>query len=182
MVRWWLGFYKWYIIVVESLIYVQLFVTPWTAARQASLSITNSQRLFKPVSIESVMPSNHLILCRPLLLLPSFFPSIRVFSNESALHIRWPEYWSFSFSISPSNEYSGLISFRMDWLDLLAVQGTDSPESSPTPQFKSISSSALSFLYGTTLTFRHGYWKNHSFDYTISVLYYIYMTIIYYII
>ena len=124
MVRWWLGFYKWYIIVVESLIYVQLFVTPWTAARQASLSITNSQRLFKPVSIESVMPSNHLILCRPLLLLPSFFPSIRVFSNESALHIRWPEYWSFSFSISPSNEYSGLISFRLDWLDLLAFQGT----------------------------------------------------------
>jgi len=99
-------------------------MTPWTAARQASLSITNSQSLFKLMSIESVMPSNHLILCRPLLLLPSIFPSIRVFSNESVLHIRWPKYWSFSFSISISNEYSGLIPFRMDWLDLLAVQET----------------------------------------------------------
>ena len=98
--------------------------TPWTAAHQASLSITNSQSLSKLMSIESVIPSNHLNLCRPLLLLPSIFPSIRVFSNESALPIRWPKYWSFSFSISPSNEYSGLISFRMDWLDLLAVQGT----------------------------------------------------------
>ena len=98
--------------------------TPWTAARQASLSITNSQSLLKLISIESVVPSNHLILCRPLLLLPSIFPSIRVFSNESALHIKWPKYWSFSFSISPSNEYSGLISFRIDWFDLLAVQGT----------------------------------------------------------
>ena len=96
----------------------------WTAACQASLSITNSWNLLKPMSIELVMPSNHLILCRPLLLPPSIFPSIRVFSNESALRIRWPKYWSFSFSISPSNEYSGLISFRMDWLDLLAVQGT----------------------------------------------------------
>ena len=102
----------------------QSCLTPWTAARQASLSITNSRSLFKLMSIESVMPSNHLILRRPLLLLPSIFPSIRVFSNESVLHIRWPEYWSFSFSISPSNEYSGLISFRMDWMDLLAVQGT----------------------------------------------------------
>ena len=108
---------------VHSLSRVQLFATPWTAARQASLSITNSQSLLKLISIESVMPSNHLILCRPLLLPPSIFPSIRVFSNESALGIRWPNYWSFSFSISPSNEYSGLISFRMDWLDLLAVQG-----------------------------------------------------------
>ena len=99
-------------------------MTPWTAALQTSLSITNSQSLLKLMSIESVMPSNHLILCHPLLFLPSIFPSIRVFSNESALHIRWPKYWSFSFSISPSNEYSGLISFRMDWLDLLAVQGT----------------------------------------------------------
>ena len=99
-------------------------VTPWTAARQASLSTPNSQSLLKLMSIESVMPSNHLILCRPLLLLPSIFPTIRVFSSESVLHIRWPEYWSFSFSISPSTEYSGLISFRMDWLDLLAVQGT----------------------------------------------------------
>ena len=109
---------------VQSLSSVRLFVTPWTAAFQASLSITNSQSLLKLLSIESVMPSNHLILCHPLLLLPSIFPSIRVFSNESAFRIRWPKYWSFSFSISPSNEYSGLISFRMDWLDLLAVQGT----------------------------------------------------------
>ena len=99
-------------------------MTPWTAAHQASLSITSSQSLLKLMSIESVKPSNHLILCRPLLLLPSIFPSIRVFSSESVLCIRWPKYWSFSFSISPSNEYSGLISFRMDWLDLLAVQGT----------------------------------------------------------
>ena len=102
---------------------VQLFATPWTAARQASLSFTISQSLLKLVSIQSVIPSNHLILCRPLLLLPSTFPSIRVFSNESALHIRWPKHWSFSFSISPSNEYSGLISFRTGWLDLLVVQG-----------------------------------------------------------
>ena len=109
---------------VQSLSCVQLFATPWTTACQASLFITNSQSLPKLMSIESVMPSNHLILCRPLLLLPSIFPSIRVFSKESALRIRWPQYWSFSFSISPSNEYSGLISFRMHWLDLLAVQGT----------------------------------------------------------
>ena len=99
-------------------------MTPWTAAHQASLSVTNSQSLLKCMSIESVMPSNHLILCRPLLLLPSIFPSIRVFSHESVLHTRWPKYWSFSFSISPSNEYSGLISFRINWLDLLTVQGT----------------------------------------------------------
>ena len=103
---------------------VQLFVTPWTSAHQASLSITNSWSLLKLMSIELVMPSNHLILCHPLSLLPSIFPSIRVFSNESVLRIRWPKYWSFSFSISPSNEYSGLISFMMDWLDLLAIQGT----------------------------------------------------------
>ena len=109
---------------VQLLSHVQLFATPWTAAHQASLSITNSQNLLKLMSIESVMPSNHLILCRPLLLLPSIFTSIRVFSNESALHIRWPKYWSFSFSISPFNEHSGLISFRVDWLDLFAVQGT----------------------------------------------------------
>ena len=109
---------------VHSLNHVQLFVTPWTAACQAYLSITNSQSLLKRTSIESVMPPNQLILCRPLLLLPSIFPSIRVFSNESVLCIRWPQYWSFSFSISPSSEYSGLISFRMNWLDLLAVQGT----------------------------------------------------------
>ena len=103
---------------------VRLFATTWTAALQASLSITNSRSLPKPMSIESVMPSNHLILCHPLLLLPSIFPSIRVFSNESVLHITWPKYWSLSFNISPSNEHSGLISFRMDWFDLLAVQGT----------------------------------------------------------
>ena len=109
---------------VQSLSRVRLFETPWTAAYQAFLSITNSRSPPKPMSIESVMPSNHLILCRPLLLLPSVFPSIRGFSNKSALLIRWPEYWSFSFNISPSNEYLGLISFRMDWLDLLAVQGT----------------------------------------------------------
>ena len=109
---------------VQSLSHVQLFVTPWTAAHQASLSITNSWSPPKPMSIELVMPSNHLILCRPLFLLHSIFSSIRVFSNESALRIRWPKYWSFSFSISLSNEYPGLISFRMDWLDLLAVQGT----------------------------------------------------------
>ena len=109
---------------VQSLSRVQLLATPWNVACQASLSIDNSWSLLKLMSIESVMPSNHLILCHPLLLPPSIFPSIRVFLNESVLRIRWPKYWSFSFSISPSNEYSGLISFRMDWLDLLAVQGT----------------------------------------------------------
>ena len=109
---------------VQSLSRIQLFTIPWTAARQTSLSITNSWGLLKLMSIESVMPSNHLILCCPLLLLPPIPPSIRVFSNDSALHIRWPKYWSFSFSISSSSEYSGLISFRMDWLDLPAVQGT----------------------------------------------------------
>ena len=109
---------------VQSLSRVRLFATPWTTARQASLSITNSRSLLKPMSIESVMASNHFILCHSLLLLPSIFPSIRVFSNESALRIRWPKYWSFSFSISPSSEHPELISFRMDWLDLLAVQGT----------------------------------------------------------
>ena len=109
---------------VQSLSCVLLFATPWTATRQDSLTITNSRSLLNLMSIKSVMPSNHLILCCALLLLPSTFPSIRVFSNESVLRIGWPKYWSFSFSISPSNEYSGLISFRMDWLDLLAVQGT----------------------------------------------------------
>ena len=109
---------------VQLLSHVQLFATPWTAARQASLSVTNFRSLLKLMSIELVMPSNHLILCRPLLLLPSIFPSIRVFSNDSVLRIRWPKYWSFSFNISPSNEHPGLIFFRMDWLDLLAVQGT----------------------------------------------------------
>ena len=110
--------------LIQLLSRVWLFVNPWTAARQASLSITNSQSLPKLMPIESVMPSNHLILCHPILLLPSIFPIIRVFSNQSVLRIRWPKYWSFSFNISPSNEHSGMISFRMDWLDLLAVQGT----------------------------------------------------------
>ena len=115
----------WHIVSsVQSLSRVWLFATPWIAAHQASLSITNSQSLPKLMSIESVMPSSHLILCRPLLLLPSILPSIGVFSNKSALHIRWPKFWSFSFNITPSNEHPGLISFRMDWLDLLAVQGT----------------------------------------------------------
>ena len=132
--------------MVQSLSHVQLFVTPWTAALQTSLSFTVSLNLLKLTSIESVTPSNQLILCHPLLLLPSVFPRIRVFSHELALHIRWPKYWSFRFNISPSSEHPGLISFRMDWLDLLAVQGT-LQESSPTPQFKSINSSVLSFLY-----------------------------------
>ena len=121
-------------VTVQSLSRVQLFATPWTAACQASLYITNSQSLLKLMFIELVMPSNHLILCCPLLLLPSIFPSIRIFSNESVLCIRWPKYWSFCFSVSPSNDYSGLISFRMDWLDLLC-NPRDSQESSPTPQF-----------------------------------------------
>ena len=113
----------WFSSAAQSLSRVRLFATPWTAAHQASLSITNSRSLLKLMSIELVMPFNHLILCHPLLLLPSIFPSIRVFSNEAVLCIRWPKYWSFSVSISPSNEHPGLISFRMDWLDLLAVQG-----------------------------------------------------------
>ena len=127
-----------------------------------SMSETNSRSSLRLTSIESVMPSNHLILCHPLLLPPSIFPSIRDFSNESVLRIRWPKFWSFSFSISPSKEYSGQISFRVDWLDLLAVQGT--LKSSPTPQFKSINSSVLSFHYSPTLTSIHDHWKNHSFD------------------
>ena len=146
---------------VQSLSPVRLFATPWTAAHQASLSITNSPSLPKPMSNESVMPSSHLILCRPLLLLPPIFPRIRVFSNESTLHIRWPKYWSFSFSISPSNEQP-----RTDLLEDGLVGSPcsprDSQESSPTPQFKSINSSALSFLCISTLTSIHDYWKNHS--------------------
>ena len=142
---------------------VQLFVTSWTAAQQASLSITNSQSPPKPISIESVMPSNHLILCHPLLLLTSIFPNISVFSNESALRIRWPKYWRFSFNISPCNEHPGLISFGMDRLDLLSVQGT-LKSLLQLPQFKSINSSVLSFLYNPTLTSIHDYWKNHSLD------------------
>ena len=143
---------------VQSLSRIQLFVTPWT-----SLSITNCWSPPKPMSIKSVMPSNHLILCYPLLLLLSTLPIIRVFSTESVLHIRGPKCWSFTFSISPSNEHPGVISFRMDWLDLLAVQG-DSEESSPTPQFKSINTSTHSFLHSPTLTCIHDYWKNHSLD------------------
>ena len=115
---------KFFVGSIQLLSHVPLFATPWIAARQASLSITNSQSLLKLMSVESVMSFSHLILCRPLLLLPSIPPSIRVFSSESALHMRWPKYWSFSFNISPSNEHPGLISFKMDWLDLLAVQGT----------------------------------------------------------
>ena len=146
---------------VQSLSHVRLFATPWTAARQASLSITNSQSLPRLMSIESVMLSNHLIFCHPLLLLPSIFPSIRVFSHESALCIRWPKYWSVSFNISPSNEHSGLISFRMDWFGLLAVQGA---LKSLLQHHSSKASSALSFLYSPTLTSLHDHWKNHSLD------------------
>ena len=152
--------FNWTFSSVQSLSRVRLFATPWAAARQASLFITSSRSSPKPMSIKLVMPSNHFILCHPLLLLPSIFPSIKVFSKESALCIKWPKYWSFSFNISPANEYSGLISFRMDWLDLFA----DSWKSSPTPQFKSISFSELSFLYSPTLTSIHDYWKKHSFD------------------
>ena len=140
--------------------HVQLFETPWTAACQTSLSITNSLSLLKLTSFESVMPSKHLILCHLLLLLPSIFPNIRVFSKESVLCIRWPKYRSFSFS--PSNECSGLISFRINWFDLLSVQET--LESSPSPQFKSINTLVFSFLYSPTLTSICDYWKNHSFD------------------
>ena len=148
---------------VQLLSRVRLFATPWIAAHQASLSISNSRSLLKLISIKLVTTSNHLILCCPLLLPPSIFPQIRIFSSESILHIRWPKYCSFSFSISPSNEYSGLISPRMDWLDLLAVQGI----------LKSLlqhhSSKAsiflvLSFLYSPTLTSIHDCWNNNNFD------------------
>ena len=145
----------------QSLSRVRLFATPWIAARQASLSITNSRSWLKLMSIESVMPSNHLILCHPLLLPPLVFPSTRVFSNESVLHIRWQKYWSFSFSISPSSEYSGLISFRIDRFDLLAVQGT---LKSLLQQYSSKASILWHSLYSPTLTSIHDYWKNHSLD------------------
>ena len=147
---------------VQSLSRVRLFETPWVAARQASLSITNSQSPPKSRSIESVMPSNHLTLCHPLLLLPSVFPSIRVFSNESALRIRWPKDWSFRFNISPSSEHLGLISFRMDWLDLLAVQGT----LKSLLQHYSSKASMLqhSAFFMVQLSHLYEYWKNHSFD------------------
>ena len=134
--------------------------TPWTTACQASLSITNSQSLPKLTSIESVMPSNHLILCHPFLLLPPIPSSIRVFSNKSTCRMRWPKYWSFSFSISPSSEHPGLISLRMDWLDLLAVQGA----LKSLLQHHSVNSSALSSLHCPTLTSIHDHWKNHSLD------------------
>ena len=150
---------------VQLLSHVWLFETAWIAACQAaSLSITNSQSSLKLMSIESVMPSSHLILGRPLFLLPPIPSSIRVFSNKSTLHMRWPKYWNFSFSIISSKEIPGMISFRTDWLDLLAVQGTDSQESSPTPQFKGINSSVLSFLHSPTLTSIHDHRKNHSLD------------------
>ena len=145
---------------VQSLRHVLLFATPWTAALQASLSITNSRSPPKPMSIESVMPTNYLILCCPLLLLPPIPPSIRVFSNESALHIRGPKYWSFSFNISPSNEHPGLISFRMDWLDLLAVQGT----LKSFLQHHSSKPSIIWCLAFFTVQLSHDYWKNHSLD------------------
>ena len=148
---------------VQSLSHVYHFATPWTAAHQASLSITNSWSLPKTLSIESVMTSNHLILCPPLLLLPSTFPNIRVFSNESALHIRWPKYWSFSFNISPSNEHPGLISFRMDWLDRLAVQGTlKSLLQHHTSKASILQHSA--FFIVQTFTSIHDYWKNQSLE------------------
>ena len=149
---------------VQLLNSVRLFVTPWTVTHQASLSTTYPHSLLKLMSVGSVMPSNHLILCHPFLLVPSIFPSIRVFFNESFLCIRLPNYWNFSFSISPPNKYSGLIFFRIKSLDLLSVQGTF--KSSSTPQFKSINSLALRFLYNPTLTSIHDHWKNHSFDYT----------------
>ena len=145
---------------VQSLSRVWLFATPWTAEPQASLSIINSQSLLKPRSIESEMPSNHLILCRPLLLQSTIFPSLRVFSNESFLLIMWPKYWSFSFSIHPSNELFR-VDFLYDWLIWSPCYPRDSPESSPAPQFKSINSSALSLLYDPTLTSIHNCWEKN---------------------
>ena len=141
--------------------HAQLLVTQLTITHQASLSITNFQSPPKPRPSESVRPFNHLILCRPLLLLPSIFPSIRVFANESALHMRWPKYWSFSFNVSPTNEHPGLSS-KVDWLDLLAVRGT--LKSLLQHHSSKVSSSALSCLYSPTLTFIHDHWKNHSLD------------------
>ena len=158
-----LPFVKFFVVVVQLLSHIQLFMIPWTAACQASLPFTISPILLKLMSIELVMPSNHLILCFLLLLLPSTFSSIMVFSNELALRTRWHNYWSFSFSISPSSEDSGLISFRIDWLDLLAVQGTH--KSSPALPLEGINSLVLSLLCGPTLTSIHDYCKNHSFDY-----------------
>ena len=147
---------------IQLLSHVWLFVIPWTAPHQASLSVTSYQSLLKLMSIESVMPSNHLILSCPLLLLSSIFPSIRVFSNQSVLRHRWAKYWSFRFSFSPSNEYSGLISFRIDCFDLLAVQGT--LKGLHTYSSKATSYSELSFLYVPALPSIHDYWTNHRFD------------------
>ena len=147
---------------VQLLSHVQLFATPWTAALQASCISPIPRAYSNSLSIKSVMPYNHLFLCHPLLL-PSIFPSIQVFSNESVLCIKWPTYWSFSFNINPSNEDSGLISFKMDWLDLLAVQGT--LKSLLLHHSSKHHSLALSFLYSPNLTFIYDYWKNHSFDY-----------------
>ena len=146
--------------LVQLLCRVKCFETPWTAAHPVSVSITNSWGLLKFMSIESVMPPNHLILCHPLFLLSSNFPSIRVLSNESVLCIRWPKYWN--FSISSSNKYSELISLRIDWFELLAVQGILTESSAP--QFESINSSVFSLLYGPALTSAHDSWKKHSFD------------------
>ena len=159
---WWNSYH--FLLSVQSLSCVQLFATPWIAAFQASLSVTSSQSSLRLTSTESVMPSSHLILGRPLLLLPLILPSIKVFSNESTLRMRWPKYWSFSFSISPSKEIPELIFFRMDWLDFLAVQGT--LKSLLQHQLKSINSSALSLLHSPTLTSIHDHWKNHSLDQT----------------
>ena len=152
-------------IVVQLLSCVQLFKTPWTTVCQASLSFTISQRMLKLKSIESMMSSNHIILCHPLLLLTSIFPSIMVFSNESALPSRWPKDWNFNFIISPSNEYSGLISFRVDWFGLFAVQGTLKSLLQHHNLKASINSLVLTLIYGPTLTSIHDYWKNHSSDY-----------------
>ena len=152
-----------FVVAIQSLGSVRLFMTPWIAARQASLSFTISSSLLKLMTIELVMPSSHLILCHSILLLPPIPPSIRVFSNESTLHMRWPKYWSFSFRISPSSENPGLISFRMDWLDLLAVPET---LKSLLQHHSSKASNLLcsAFLYSPILTSIHDYWKNHSFD------------------
>ena len=157
-----LGIFKVQFSSVQLLSHFQLFVTPWPAAHQASLSITNSWSLLKLMSIELVMPSNHIILCHPLLFLPSIFPNIRVFSNESVLRITWPKYWSFSFNISPSKEHPGLISFRMDWLDLLAVQGT--LKSLFQHHSSKVSVLLHSAFFIVQLTSIHDYWQSHSLD------------------
>ena len=157
------------VVVLQPLSHVQLFVTPWTTTHQAFLSTANPQSFLKLRSIKSVMPFNHLILCHPLLILPWIFPSIRVSSNVSVLRLRWPKYWSFSFSISPSNKYSGLISFWIQWFDLFAFQGTlksllQHHSSKASILRHSAKAEGSIFIYGPTLTSIHDYWKNHSFD------------------